>query len=348
MVTETVLITGAGGWLGSLLSEALSREDPSVTFHFILADVNMPPTPRGLRDDARVVALSADLTKEGEIQKLFTTELGSPDTIYSMHGIMSLGSEQQFDLGMTVNFDSTRALLNRARRAHTESGKLVKFILTSSVATYGGPLPDVVVPSTTAAPESSYGTAKLLCELLVTEYSRRGFVDGRSVKLPTVVVRPGPPSQATSAFVSGIVREPLEGKRAVCPIGTGPLDPLLRETRVWVASRRVTLSNLCHARKVPATLLPAHSRSVALPGFTVTVRGILDALCRVTGGGQEALQLIDFEHDETCKRIVTSWPSDFDTQWAVATLGFRPDAGGFDGAAREFQRDQERISQPHS
>lgn len=173
MPTETVLITGAGGWLGSLLPATLAHLEPSTNFRFILADVVEPRRPQ---DIDQVITLKTDLTVDGQIEGLFHTEYGPPDTIYSMHGIMSLGSEQDFNLGMRVNFDSTRSLLENARNVKERTGRLPKFVLTSSVATYGGPLPDKVLPSSAATPESSYGTAKLMCEYLVTEYTRRGFV----------------------------------------------------------------------------------------------------------------------------------------------------------------------------
>lgn len=169
--------------------------------------------------------------------------------------------------------------------------------------------------------------------------------DGRSIKLPTVVIRPGPPSVATSAFVSGIVREPLAGQGSTCPIGSSADDPLLSKTGVWVASPRVTLRNFARARLIPAEKFPTHSRSVQLPGFTTTVREILDALVKVTTEDEgeekakERLGLVRFEHDETCRRIVSSWPREFDVKWAVEHLGFEPDASGIEGAVREFKKD---------
>lgn len=133
------------------------------------------------------------------------------------------------------------------------------------------------------------------------------------------------------------MREPLSGKQAICPIGTNATDSVLAETPVWVASPSVTLANLAHARRVATTDLPSHNRSVALPGFAVSVREILDALCRVEGS-DAILQHIKFEHDETCRRIVTSWPRDFDIDWAVKSLGFHADKGGIEGAIREYKK----------
>lgn len=183
--TETVLITGAGGWLGSLLPETLIATSAQTTFKFILVDVREPKCKVDLSSSSlphKVITIGADLAAPGEVTKLFQTELGVPDTIYSLHGIMSLGSELDFDLGIRVNFDSTRQLLDAARSYSPAAGgdkarkQPITFVFTSSVATYGGPIPDVVLPSTACTPEGAYGTAKLMVEYLVTEYSRRGFV----------------------------------------------------------------------------------------------------------------------------------------------------------------------------
>lgn len=245
---------------------------------------------------------------------------------------------ENFDLGMRVNFDSTRALLEKARHSRREDGSPITFVFTSSVATYGGDLPDLVLPSTACTPEGAYGMAKLMGEYFVTEYTRRGYVNGISVKLPTVVPRPGVPSRATSAFVSGIVREPLNGVEAICPIGNSIDDKVLQQLGVWVAKPSTTLINIAQAKNV-VTLkdsrdkLRKSSRSVQLPGFTATVADIINALRNVRG--QEAVDLIKFEHDETCARIVSSWPQAFDNSYALS-LGFVVDQDGYEGAIQEY------------
>ncbi|PWN18742.1 NAD(P)-binding protein [Microstroma glucosiphilum] len=348
---ETVLITGAGGFLGSLLPTALVQHEPDTRFNFILTDTFEPKTPSfsspsssssfSSSAEHKVHTLSSDLTEPKQVQGLFNTPLGKPDTIYSLHGIMSLGSEKDFDLGVRVNFDSTRELLNCARRIKEDSGEPVKFVFTSSVATYGGALPDVILPTTACTPEGAYGMAKLMCEYMVTEYSRRGFIDGRSIKLPTIVVRPGPPSAATSSFVSAIIREPLSGNSTPCPIGKSLDDPLLSQTGIWIASPSTTLQNFVLARRIPSSRFPSHSRTVQLPGFKVTVKEILEALGEVLQGGEEEVKrMVQFEDDETCRRIVASWPSEFDVSWAVEELGFKPDSGGIRGVIQEFIESQ--------
>lgn len=337
--SQTILITGAGGWLGSLLPGKLIELEPETSFKFILADIVEPKKPTILHESkSECVTIKADLCVETSMQTLFTTKYGKPDVIYSMHGIMSLGSEENWDLGMRVNVDSTRALLEKARREKTKQNTPITFIFTSSVATYGGQLPELVLPSTSCTPEGAYGTEKLICEYYVNEYTRKGFINGISIKLPTIVPRPGPPSRATSAFVSGIVREPLAGKEAICPIGNGFDDQILQQTGVWVAKPSTTLANFVKAKQL---LLNADlnknilkwSRSVQLPGFTVSVHEIIQALRNVKG--DDAIALIKFEHDETCKRIVSSWPRAFDNEYALS-LGFIVDQDGFEGAIKEY------------
>lgn len=258
-----------------------------------------------------------------------------------MHGVMSLMSEEQFDLGMKVNMDSTRMLLEKARHSRTESGEPIRVVFTSSVAAYGGDLPHVVTPETALFPEGTYGCGKLIGEYLVSEYTRRGFVNGISTRLPTIIPRPGAPSRATSAFVSGIVREPLNGVEAICPVGASAADPVLREFEVWVAKPSTTLKNLAHAKNVVADpelskKMLRWTKSLTLPGWTVNISEIIEALRQV--GGDKAVDLIKFEHDETCARIVKSWPRAFDTSYPLS-LGFEVDTDGFEGAIKEYLAD---------
>lgn len=183
-------------------------------------------------------------------------------------------------------------MLDAAREKKSAAGNLIRFIFTSSLAVYGGPLPEVVTHATIATPEGAYGMGKLVSELLVNEYTRRGFVDGVILRLPTIVVRPGVPSAATSAFISGIIREPLHGVEAICPVGSGPDSPEL-SLAAWVASPETTVSNFVIAKHVPSEKFLKHTRTVYLPGFTTTVKQELDALLEVAG--PEALKLVTFK-----------------------------------------------------
>ena len=220
------------------------------------------------------------------------------------------------------------------RQHGAKAGIVPKFIFTSSLAVYGGPLPDIVRPDTIATPESAYGTGKLSSELLVNEFSRRGFVDGRILRLPTIVIRPGPPSAATSAFISGIVREPLQGIVAVCPVGDSFQSPDLVTLAAWLASPETTIKNFVRARHVPAEKFLSHTRVVYLPGFTATVKDILNALLEVAG--PEAMKLVQFDDDPVNKRIVSSWPARFDNAYPLS-LGFSVDEAGMVPIVKRFK-----------
>jgi nucleoside-diphosphate-sugar epimerase len=190
-----------------------------------------------------------------------------------------------------------------------------KFLFTSSLAVFGPPLPEVVTEETAVHPRSSYGAQKAMGELLVCEFNRRGFVDGRVLRLPTVCVRPGRPNAAASSFVSSIIREPLNGEPANCPVG--------KDLELWLTSPKAVVANLVHGARLPDDAL-GEGRIVNLPGITVTVGEMIDSLARVAGHG--ASERITFKSDETVKRIVASWPARFDVTRALG-LGFTRDSG---------------------
>lgn len=224
-------------------------------------------------------------------------------------------------------------MLQAARRFRPASGEPIKFIFTSSLAVYGGPLPDTVTIDTIATPEGAYGMGKLSSELLVNEYTRRGFIDGRILRLPTIVVRPGVPSAATSAFISGIIREPLHGVEGICPVGNSMDSPEL-SLAAWVASPETTIQNFVIAKHIPASKFLPHTRVAYLPGFTVTVREELEALEKVAG--KKALDLVKFKDDPINRRIVGSWPARFDNSYPTG-LGFIADQGGMVPIVQRFK-----------
>jgi nucleoside-diphosphate-sugar epimerase len=223
--------------------------------------------------------------------------------------VVSSQAEADFDLGMQVNLDATRQLLDICRSL----SRAPRFVFASSVAVFGGDLPAVVEERTALDPRSSYGTQKALGELLVGDYSRRGFVDGRALRLPTIVVRSGLPNRAASSFASSIIREPLAGGTAVCPVAGS--------TRLWVMSPRKAIESLILGHDLPATRL-ADRRSISLPGLAVSVAEMVAALERLAG--KAVTDRIRWEYDPLVDRIVSSWPGAFDAARAQR-LGFSAD-----------------------
>lgn len=300
-----VLITGAGGFVGQILAKKLIETDSSTSL--ILADVKEPSNPTTSKN---VQTVAADLTDVSAAESLIAQ---SPDAVYILHGIMSSGSEANLELGLKVNFESVRQLLDVIRVKRPG----IKVVFTSSCAVFGRKAVENVATETDIVPmpESSYGTQKLMIEFLLNDYSRRGLIDGRVVRLPTVFVRAGAPTAAASSFVSGIVREPVNGKESELPC-----DPSIG---IWLTSPRTLATNLVHAIKVPSEKF-GHFRQVLLPGYTATSGEILDALEKVAG--KETRALVKEKRDETIQRIVLSWPAKYDTSRAKE-LGFSDDVG---------------------
>lgn len=242
---NVVLITGEGGWLGGILADALLADDPST--QLILADNAEPRAPKAAKDAA--VTIKANLTDAGAIDGLFTTRLGIPGSIYCLHGILSRGPEDNFDLGLHVNVDSIRALLDRA---HTEAERgnpeqdnpPIKFSFTSSLALYSEPLPDVVGSSTIATPGQLWVRQAL-------ERAPRQRVHPPWVRGRTTVVRPGPPSNATRHSSAASSASPSQ-EQAVCPVGDSLSSPAL-ELAAWVASPETTIRNLSSPATSPQT-----------------------------------------------------------------------------------------------
>ncbi|WP_421168899.1 D-erythronate dehydrogenase [Aeromonas dhakensis] len=293
-----IIITGGGGFLGQKLARALLHS--SLPFsELLLVDIQAPPALA----DPRVRCLQADLTAPGVAESLISERT---TVVYHLAAIVSSHAEQDFDLGWQVNLDTTRSLLEACR--HTRPG--IRFVFTSSLAVYGGPLPELVNDGTALTPTSSYGAQKAMGELLVNDYSRKGYVDGLALRLPTICVRPGKPNRAASSFVSSIIREPLQGEHVLCPVSP--------ELRLWLSSPATVVANFLLA----ATLPRGDARSINLPGISVTVGEMLTALTQA--GGQAARDRVQFAADPAIERIVASWPGRIDNQRATA-LGFMAD-----------------------
>lgn len=293
-----IIITGGGGFLGQKLARALLHS--SLPFsELLLVDIQAPPALA----DPRVRCLQADLTAPGVAESLISERTA---VVYHLAAIVSSHAEQDFDLGWQVNLNTTRSLLEACR--HARPG--IRFVFTSSLAVYGGPLPELVNDGTALTPTSSYGAQKAMGELLVNDYSRKGYVDGLALRLPTICVRPGKPNRAASSFVSSIIREPLQGEITVCPVSP--------ELRLWLSSPATVVANFLLA----ATLPRGDNRSINLPGISVTVGEMLTALTQA--GGQAARDRVQFAADPAIERIVASWPGRIDNQRASA-LGFMAD-----------------------
>ena len=318
-----ILITGGGGFIGQRLARALlargglAKEPGAASKLTELVLFDRAFAPDRLEDE-RVRYVAGDMLDRDLLVHACAPRI---DAVFHLASVVSAGAEADFDLGMRVNVDGMRNVLEIGRAEPI----LPRFVFTSSVAAFGGDLPDVVLDTTAPTPQSSYGTQKVIGELLVSDYTRKGFIDGRCVRLPTIVVRPGKPNRAASGFMSSIIREPLEGKPAVCPVPP--------ETQMWIASPDRAVDMLIHAMELRGSAW-GWNRILNGPGITVSVTQALAALERTAGS--EAVQRVRFERDSDIEKIVLSWPVRFTTERADR-LGFEGDAG-IDAIIRAFLR----------
>ncbi|KAL8997883.1 MAG: hypothetical protein Q9169_002965 [Polycauliona sp. 2 TL-2023] len=316
-----ILVTGAGGFIGQALANALIREAQATSM--TLTDVIEPaaPAPDALQLSTRCV--QGDLTSQDFCDSVLTKDLTH---VFLLHGIMSGAAEADLELGIKVNLDATRRVLDTLRAVNPG----VRIIFTSTTAVYGPP-PSPGVPVTEAnapCPGSSYGAQKLMSETLLNDYSRRGLLDGRIVRLPTVLVRPGKPTGAASSFASGIFREPLNGQKSILPVS--------KDLSLWICSPRTIVKNLLHARDIPTEAYQGGSRVVNLPGVTVSINEMLEALKAI--GGQEALDLVEEKRDPPTQKILESWGVKYDTQKATKQLGFTED-GALEQTLKDYIED---------
>jgi D-erythronate 2-dehydrogenase len=304
-----VLVIGAAGMVGRKLVAALlaaGQVGGQPIASLALADVVAPQAPA---TTIPVTTAAVDLSVPTVSAQLVAER---PDLIFHLAAIVSGEAEADFEKGYRINLDGTRYLLEAIRQAG--GGYRPRLVFTSSIAVFGEPLPEVIGDSHHHTPLTSYGTQKAICELLLSDYSRRGFVDGVGIRLPTIVVRPGKPNKAASGFFSGILREPLAGQEAILPVA--------ETVRHWFASPRAAVGFLLHAASMDSAAL-GNQRNLTMPGLDATVGEEIAALERATGPAATAL--IKRVPDETIINIVAGWPKAFDARRAQE-LGFRGDA----------------------
>lgn len=295
-----VVIIGGGGMLGQKLARALGQRGEiggSDISHLLLADISEPPS---VDAKFRVTTERVDITDRAAVDAVLK---GGADVIYHLAAVVSGQAEADFDLGMTVNLIGSINVFEAARDLLT----CPMVIFTSSIAVYGGEVPAMIEDWTALNPQTSYGAQKAAAEMLLTDYSRRGFIDGRGLRLPTITIRPGAPNKAASGFMSSIFREPLQGREAVCPVGP--------DYEHWYLSPRRCVENLIHAAELPTVVL-GQNRCFALPGRTYSIGEMVEAMRQVAG--DEPVGLIRWEPDPEIQDIVLGWRAYINPSKALA------------------------------
>ncbi|CAN8098003.1 unnamed protein product [Discula destructiva] len=316
---KTILITGAAGFIGQRLAAALLSKHAE--YRLVLTDVIAPPIPSGFTSENSVKPIQADLSDAGSLSSLLAASQPLA-AVFVFHGIMSSGSEANPQLSMKVNLDATRALLLKI----AETSKGVRVVFASSQAVYGAPFPEVITDAVTATPAGVYGTHKLMMEAFINDLHRRGEIDAFSLRFPTVSVRAGKPTQAASSFLSGIIREPMNGEQCVVPIQD-------RGYRAVLSGPGTLVENLLRVLKLPSDALPRHIRWLNFPGISVTIQELLDALVKV--GGEDMLSHIKEETDPAMERILRTWPLRVDDSTAIK-LGLKRDESA-ESLVQEFK-----------
>jgi nucleoside-diphosphate-sugar epimerase len=301
-----ILITGGAGFLGVRLARALLKSDINQSLNeIVLADI-AALSDTMLSADARIKSVTGDLARV-----LADDVMNGVDGVFHLAAAVSGECEADIDVGLRANLDATRVLLDACRKLKRPP----RVVFSSSLAVYGGDMPEVIADNTLPMPQNSYGAQKFICEQLIADYTRKGYIDGRSVRLPTVTVRPGKPNKAASGFMSGIFREPLAGVEAICPV-----DPA---TGVWITSPRFAVAGLISAYETPQEKWGGRI-ACNLPGLSVRVSQMIAALERRAGA--RVASRVRLQNDETISGIVGGWPWRFDTARARA-LGLSGPAG---------------------
>ena len=318
-----VLITGGGGFLGQKLGHALARANnlngQAIT-SLVLADLHQPSE---IPASFKIERISADLSDRPTVTALFVT---NPDVVFHLAALASGGSEADLDLGLSINLFGMINLLEAARQSGQRSGRPPIIVYSSSCAVHGGEAPEIITDTVELNPQTSYGSQKAMGELLLNDFSRRGLIDGRGLRLPTVSIRPGKPNTAASSFMSSIFREPLQGETANCPVA--------RDHPIWHTAPRTVIWNIIHAAGIPAADW-GQNRNITLTGRTDTVAEMIDAMTRVAG--PEPARRITWNHDAVVENIVSVWRMHYKTDKA-RRLGFKADRS-FEDSVRWFIED---------
>jgi D-erythronate 2-dehydrogenase len=318
-----ILITGAAGMIGRKLTARLVADktlNGKPIDRLTLIDVSATPRPEEF--SAHVETVAADIADPAAAGAAIG---GRPDVIFHLAAVVSGEAEVDFEKGVHVNFDGSRALLEAVRAAGDDYRP--RFVFSSSIAVFGAPFPESIADDFALTPLTSYGTQKAMVELMLGDYTRRGFVDGVGIRLPNIVVRPGKPNKAASGFFSSIIREPLNGEEAVLPVDDG--------VRNWHASPRAAIGFLIHAAALDGRDL-APRINLTMPGICCTVAEQIAALRRIAG--DKVAARIRRAPDPLVQRIVAGWPSQFDARRALA-LGFKAEAS-FDEIIRAHINDE--------
>ena len=319
-----ILVLGAAGMVGRKLTERLLR-DGRLGKHDItrmtMQDVVAPATPA--KAGFPVDTVTCDFAIPGVAEKLVADR---PDVIFHLAAIVSGEAELDFEKGYRINLDGTRMLFDAIRLAG--GGYKPRVVFTSSIAVFGAPFPEAIGDEFFNTPLLSYGTQKAIGELLLSDYSRRGFMDGVGIRLPTICIRPGLPNKAASGFFSGILREPLAGKEAILPVS--------EDVRHWHASPRSAVGFLAHAATIDTAVVGAR-RNLTMPGLSATVGEQIAALKRVAG--EKVAARIRREPDAFITGIVAGWPRNFDPRRALQ-LGFTTAEKTFDDIIRIHIEDE--------
>ena len=320
-----ILITGGGGFLGQRVARALlaqgdtvnARGERSAIARITLLDLSEPPN--AIRDP-RVNFVRGEVSSHGAVVEALGMD---PDGIFHLAAVVSGQAESDFELGMRVNLDGLRVVLESCRKV----GNRPRLLFASSIAVFGTPLPDLITDTTTPTPQTSYGVQKLIGEWLTADYNRKGYIDGRAVRIPTVSVRPGKANAAASSFASAVIREPLNGIDYGCPVPP--------ETLMWMCSPAKVVANLLRAYELPSAAF-GELRALSLPGITVSVGEMVDSLRRL--GGEAAAKRVRYIRDERVQAIVRTWAAKLDTPRAIG-MGFTADST-MDEIVAQYIRDE--------